>query len=90
MPLGALHDEIELARRLDYLVELDDVSAAPDELQDMDLTRHALHIRQLLNAFLLQDLNAKHIQKGPYRLIGSILYMIYYNLYRPSLPRVLP
>ena len=34
---SALHDEIELARRLDDLVELDDVSAAPDELQNMNL-----------------------------------------------------
>ena len=51
-----LHDEVQLLGRLDDLVELDDVRVA-DHLQDLDLAGHALHVRHLADAVLLEDLH---------------------------------
>jgi len=41
---GILHDQIELSRRLDDLIQLNDVSTLSDELQNVNLTCNALNV----------------------------------------------
>jgi len=53
---GVLHDEVELLRSLYDLVQLDDVRMA-DQLQDVDLSRHSLNVRDICDSFLLKDFN---------------------------------
>ena len=53
---SVLHDQVELARCLNDLVELDDVGV-PDELQDVDLSGHPLNIGHICDPLLLQDLD---------------------------------
>ena len=49
-------DQIELLRRLYDLVKLHDVRV-PDDLQDVDLSGHSLHVRHVRDPVLLQDLH---------------------------------
>lgn len=56
-PRHVLHDEEKLVGRFDDLEELDDVGVA-DHLQDLDLSRDALHVGLLHDFFLLQDFNS--------------------------------
>ena len=51
-----LHDEENLTRCVDDLEQLDDVLVT-HALQDADLAAHALHVRRLHDAALLQDLD---------------------------------
>lgn len=55
-PTRILHDQIKLLRCLNDLIELDDVWV-PDELQDVDFSRHSLHITHILNLILLEYLH---------------------------------
>ena len=48
-----LHDQVELLRCLNDLVELDDVRV-PDHLQDVDLPRDSLHVVHVLYLVLLK------------------------------------
>lgn len=49
-----LHDEEELFRRFDDLVKLDDVRV-PDQLQNMNFTRHTFHVCDLSNLAFFED-----------------------------------
>ena len=49
---SVLHDQVELLRGLNDLIELDDVRV-PDHLQNMDLSRHSFHVVHVLNLVFL-------------------------------------
>eukprot|EP00429_Kryptoperidinium_foliaceum_P018166 CAMPEP_0176041802 /NCGR_PEP_ID=MMETSP0120_2-20121206/20739_1 /TAXON_ID=160619 /ORGANISM="Kryptoperidinium foliaceum, Strain CCMP 1326" /LENGTH=312 /DNA_ID=CAMNT_0017375211 /DNA_START=436 /DNA_END=1371 /DNA_ORIENTATION=+ len=54
VPGRVLHDQVQLAARLNNLEQLDDVWM-PDQLQDVDFARHPLDIGNLLDTVFLQD-----------------------------------
>jgi hypothetical protein len=53
---GVLHDQVKLPSRLNDLIELHDVGM-PYKLEDVHLSGHALHICNLLDAVLFEDLH---------------------------------
>ena len=57
-----LHDQIELLRSLDDLVELDDVRMA-DELEDVDLSGNPLYIAHILDFLLLKNFNSNFLAR---------------------------
>lgn len=54
---GILHDQEQLARRLDNLVKLDDVRVT-NYLQNVDLSGHPVNIRLVFNLVFLKNLNS--------------------------------
>ena len=53
---GKFHDQVELARSLNDLVELNDIGV-PDQLENVDLTRDSFDISHVTNSILLQNLD---------------------------------
>jgi hypothetical protein len=54
---GVLHDQVQLSRRLNDFVQLDDVRM-PDELEYVDLSCNPLHVCNLHDALLLKHLHS--------------------------------
>ena len=61
--LSIFHNQVQLFLGLDDLVELDDLGVS-DYLQNMDLSGHALHIGDITDLGLLEDLDGNFLSGG--------------------------
>ena len=54
---SVLHDQVELLRRLDNLIQLNDVWVS-DQLEYVNFSGYSLYIANILNLLFLKDLNS--------------------------------
>jgi hypothetical protein len=61
--LGIFHNQVQLLLGFDDLVELDDLRVS-DDLQNVDLSGHALHICNVTDLGLFEDLDGDFLSGG--------------------------